>query len=175
MRISSRWFPPLVVVLAAWGTLSAAAGPSVVITEWAVPTPNSMPHDPAVAPDGALWYTGQLSNTLGRLDPATGAIKEFPLRTRDSGPHGLSDDAAGLGGWIGWKTQIEIIRNRQRCAGEGDEPQGKETPAGPHQRRQIEYKDHQGQAAPADRHEHEGGIHVVSRSRSALHRMNYTR
>jgi hypothetical protein len=28
----------------------------VTIREFDVPTPNSRPHDPAVAPDGALWY-----------------------------------------------------------------------------------------------------------------------
>jgi len=27
----------------------------VTIREYDVPTPNSRPHDPAVAPDGALW------------------------------------------------------------------------------------------------------------------------
>jgi streptogramin lyase len=34
-----------------------------VIQEWDAPTRNSHPHDPAVAPDGSLWYTGQMSNT----------------------------------------------------------------------------------------------------------------
>jgi streptogramin lyase len=29
----------------------------VTIREYDMPTPNSRPHDPAVAPDGALWYT----------------------------------------------------------------------------------------------------------------------
>jgi len=66
-----------------------------VIREWDVPTPNSRPHDPEVAPDGALWYTGQLANKLGRLDPGTGAIKEFPLKTPASGPHGLAADKDG--------------------------------------------------------------------------------
>ena len=61
----------------------------VAIREWDVPTPKSWPHDPEVAPDGTLWYTGQLASKLGRLDPNTGAIKEFPLKTPDSGPHGL--------------------------------------------------------------------------------------
>ena len=88
-----RWFPALVV--GTLGLLSIAAGLSVVIKEWAVPTLNSRPHDPAVAPDGSLWYTGQLSNTLGRLEPATGAIKEFPLRAPHSGPHGLVADQDG--------------------------------------------------------------------------------
>ena len=67
----------------------------VVIREWDVPTPNARPHDPAVAPDGTLWYTAQLANKLGRLDPKTGAIKEFPLKTPGSGPHGLAPDKEG--------------------------------------------------------------------------------
>jgi len=68
---------------------------TVVINEWDVPTPDSRPHDPAVAPDGALWYTGQRANKLGRLDPATGTIKEYMLKTPDSGPHGLVADNDG--------------------------------------------------------------------------------
>ena len=56
----------------------AAARESVVIREWEVPTPGSFPHDPAVSrDDGGLWYTGMLSDTLGRLDLATGKIREF--------------------------------------------------------------------------------------------------
>jgi hypothetical protein len=38
----------------------------------------SRPHDLAVAPDNSLWYTGQLANKLGRLDPRTGAWIKFP-------------------------------------------------------------------------------------------------
>ncbi len=67
----------------------------VHIKEWSLPASGSLPHDPAVAPDGALWYTGQRSNTLGRLDPETGQIKEYPLKTPDSGPHGLAADKEG--------------------------------------------------------------------------------
>src|SRR5262249_58171853 len=48
---------------------------------WPVPTPGSRPHDPLAARDGAIWYTGQLSGKLGRLDPKTAPIKEFPLNT----------------------------------------------------------------------------------------------
>src|SRR5947207_15097174 len=67
----------------------------VTIREYDVPTPNSRPHDPAVAPDGSLWYTGQLANKLGRLDPKSGEIKEYPLKTAASGPHGLAADKEG--------------------------------------------------------------------------------
>src|SRR5712691_6438913 len=63
-------------------------GPSKVsIKEWPVPTPGSRPHDPLAAADGSLWYTGQMTNVLGRLDPKTGRIKEYPLKTPHSGPH----------------------------------------------------------------------------------------
>jgi virginiamycin B lyase len=82
---------PLVSALAfaAIGTLN------VQIREYEVPTPKSRPHDPALAPDGSLWYTGQAANKLGRLDPATGAFKEYPLKTPHSGPHGLVADQQG--------------------------------------------------------------------------------
>jgi virginiamycin B lyase len=68
---------------------------TVLIKEYDVPTPQSRPHDPAMAPDGSLWYTGQMANRLGRLDPKTGEIKEYPLTTEGSGPHGLVADAQG--------------------------------------------------------------------------------
>src|ERR1700730_14767120 len=67
----------------------------VTIKEWDVPTKGAHPHDPALAPDGSLWFTEQLQNKLGRLDPASGAFKEYVLKIEDSGPHGLVADADG--------------------------------------------------------------------------------
>src|SRR5258708_2300986 len=68
----------------------------VTIREWDVPTKGAHPHDPAVGPDGALWFTEQMANKLGRLDPATGAFKEYPLvEGKNSGPHGLVADKDG--------------------------------------------------------------------------------
>ena len=40
---------------------------NVRIQEYEVPTPKSRPHDPALAPDGSLWYTGQAANKLGSI------------------------------------------------------------------------------------------------------------
>jgi len=65
------------------------------IKVWTVPTPGSRPHDPLATRDGAIWYTGQMANVLGRLDPKTGQFKEYPLKTAHSGPHGLVEDKAG--------------------------------------------------------------------------------
>jgi virginiamycin B lyase len=90
------------VAFAAAGTLK------VQIKEYEVPTPKSRPHDPALGPDGSLWYTAQGANKLGRLNPKTGEFKEYPLKTPGSGPHGLVADKAGniwftaiAGGYIG--------------------------------------------------------------------------
>ena len=66
------------------------AGPvQAKITLWDVPTLGSRPHDPLATKDGAIWWAGQLSNKLGRIDPKTGAIREYTLKTPHSGPHGL--------------------------------------------------------------------------------------
>lgn len=68
---------------------------NITIREWDVPTRGAHPHDPAVAPDGSLWFTEQMVSKLGRLDPATGTFKEFPLRGSNDGPHGLVADRDG--------------------------------------------------------------------------------
>jgi len=68
---------------------------NVRIQEWDVPTKGAHPHDPAVGPDGALWFTEQMVSKLGRLDPATGEFKEFPLKGKNDGPHGLVADREG--------------------------------------------------------------------------------
>jgi virginiamycin B lyase len=68
---------------------------NVEIREYELPTPKSLPHDPAFAPDGSLWYTGQAVNKLGRLDPKTGEFKEYALKAPNSGPHGLVADKEG--------------------------------------------------------------------------------
>ena len=62
---------------------------------WQVPTPGSRPHDPLATRDGSIWYTGQMTNKLGRVDPRTGASKEYTLETPHTGPHGLVEDKNG--------------------------------------------------------------------------------
>ena len=62
---------------------------------FAVPTPGSRPHDPLATTDGAIWYTGQMTNKLGRIDPRTGQATEYALKVPHSGPHGLTEDREG--------------------------------------------------------------------------------
>ena len=90
-----RLFVPVFFLIAVVaGATVFAADVSVRITEWDL-SEGTFPHDPAVAPDGALWYTGMQSNTIGMVDPKTGKIREYKIPTPDSGPHGLVADAGG--------------------------------------------------------------------------------
>lgn len=67
----------------------------VNIRLWDVPTQGSRPHDPRAAKDGSIWWTGQLVNKLGRVDPKTNTIREYTLKSPHSGPHGLAEDKDG--------------------------------------------------------------------------------
>jgi virginiamycin B lyase len=81
------------------------AGPvQVNIKEWLAPTLGQRPHDPLAARDGSIWWTGQYASRLGRVDPRSGAMKEFPLDTPNSGPHGLVEDRDGNV----WYTGINV-------------------------------------------------------------------
>jgi virginiamycin B lyase len=97
-RISMSQMTLLVALaggMAAAGPLSAQQDSAPVpIKEWNVPWAKSRPRDPAVAPDGKVWFVGQVGNYVARLDPATGSFKRFAV---DSGthPHNLIVDAKG--------------------------------------------------------------------------------
>src|SRR5262249_13117641 len=95
-----RWFVLSVAVLVPVMTLSLngqnhpSKAVEVMFDDWTVPTPNSGPHDPAFGPGNTLWYTGQASNKLGRVDMSTGEFREFDL-PQGHGPHGLIADNDG--------------------------------------------------------------------------------
>ena len=62
---------------------------SATIVEYQLPRAGAFPHDPAVGPDGIVWYTDQRNSTIGRLDPATGSVTDYATPTSASGPHGI--------------------------------------------------------------------------------------
>ena len=93
-RYLRLFVPAFLAIVGVTAAVVFAADVSVRITEWDL-SEGTFPHDPAVAPDGALWYTGMQSNTIGMLDPKTGKIREYKIPTPDSGPHGLVADAGG--------------------------------------------------------------------------------
>ena len=74
--------------------IAGGVGADERVFRWTVPTKGSHPHDPLAAADGTIWYTGQMASVLGRLNPRTGAFREY--RTPDSGPHGLAHQEGNI-------------------------------------------------------------------------------
>lgn len=70
----------------AGGEEAAPADLSLDIQEWQVPWENTRPRDPYVAPDGTVWFVGQVGDYLGHLDPESGELRRFPLPD-GTGPH----------------------------------------------------------------------------------------
>jgi virginiamycin B lyase len=77
------------------GAVMLSGPASVRISEWMAPSLGSRPHDPLAAADGSIWWSGQFASRLGRVDPRTGAIKEFALPAGTQ-PHGLVEDKTGM-------------------------------------------------------------------------------
>lgn len=67
---------------------------SITIEEWVVPTLGQRSRDPVEAPDGSIWWAGQWGNLIGRIDPETGAMTEYPLPA-NAMPHSVTPDADG--------------------------------------------------------------------------------
>ena len=66
----------------------------IAFKEWTVPTLGQRSRDPIEAADGSIWWAGQWGNLIGRIDPATGEMKEYPLPDK-SMPHTVTLDRAG--------------------------------------------------------------------------------
>lgn len=62
--------------------------------QWKVPTLGQRSRDPVQAPDGSIWWAGQWANLIGRINPVTGEMKEYPL-PQGSMPHTVTIDDAG--------------------------------------------------------------------------------
>jgi virginiamycin B lyase len=71
-----------------------AGSERVVFKEWQTPTPGSRTRDPIQAADGTIWYAGQWADLIGRINPATGEIKEYKLPAKAK-PHTVTLDARG--------------------------------------------------------------------------------
>ena len=63
---------------------TALRAQSLELTEWTVPWPDTRPRDPAVAPDGRVWFVGQAGNYIAVLDPGTGQFMRYEI---DPGTH----------------------------------------------------------------------------------------
>src|SRR5262245_15771292 len=85
----------------------------VIYTEYDLPRTRIQPHDVIVDAEGIAWYSSFGEQNLGRLDPKTGAVTEFPIPVVKPGfPTGLlglrSDKEGNL--WLGNMYQAQIVR-----------------------------------------------------------------
>jgi virginiamycin B lyase len=86
------------------GLLAALLVPATAsaITEYPLQTPNSQPSGIAVGPDGALWFTEENMNRIGRITTAGQITDEFQIPTPFSTP---SEIVAGPDGAL-WFTEF---------------------------------------------------------------------
>ena len=64
----------------------------VIVTEYDLPRPETLPHDAAADSDGMIWYGDFGTHMLGMLDPKTGKVVEYPLPiTKPGAPLGSLD------------------------------------------------------------------------------------
>jgi virginiamycin B lyase len=85
----------------------------VIITEYDLPRPTVEPHDVIVDEHGIVWYTDFGEQFIGKLDPKTGALKEFPVPTLKPGyPEGLLDIEEDKSGnfWAGMMYQGALAK-----------------------------------------------------------------
>ncbi|HUL91305.1 MAG TPA: carboxypeptidase regulatory-like domain-containing protein [Burkholderiales bacterium] len=85
----------------------------VIYTEYDLPRETISPHDVIVDRDGIAWYSSFGEQNLGRLDPKTGKVTEFPVEMHKPGfPTGLlglrSDRDGDL--WLGNMYQATILK-----------------------------------------------------------------
>jgi streptogramin lyase len=59
------------------------------LTEWLIPTNNSMPCYTMVDANGYVWFAEQAGNKIGRLNPYTNEITEWSIPTPSAYPTGL--------------------------------------------------------------------------------------
>jgi hypothetical protein len=86
-----------------------------VVTEYPLPTAGSFPIGITGGPDGAVWFTEQTGNRIGRINlPSAGSgavILEYPLPTVNSTPSGIAsgpDEAL-------WFNQANAIGRAAAC------------------------------------------------------------
>jgi len=68
---------------------TGATGPLLkhaVITEYALPKANELPHDLALGPDKRVWVTGFWNSEMLALDPASGVVRQYPVPAKPGEP-----------------------------------------------------------------------------------------
>ena len=85
----------------------------VIYTEYDLPRETIEPHDVIVDSDGMAWYSNFGEQILGRLDPKTGKVTEFPVPEHKPGfPTGFLALRADRDGnlWLGNMYQATLVK-----------------------------------------------------------------
>jgi len=99
---------PRILLLALFAAAPAAAQETVDIKEWEVPYENSRPRDPFAtggADSGPVWFVGQRTGYLARLDPDDGDFMKVDL-PEGEGPHNLIVGSDGIVWYAGNRTGV---------------------------------------------------------------------
>ena len=91
----------------------SGAATRVIYTEYDLPRETISPHDVIVDGNGTVWYSSFGEQNLGRLDPKTGKVTEFPILEHKpgfpTGGLGLRSDRDG-NLWLGNMYQATIMK-----------------------------------------------------------------
>jgi virginiamycin B lyase len=85
----------------------------VIYTEYDLPRQTISPHDVIVDSDGIVWFSSFGEQNLGRLDPRTGKVTEYPIPQHKAGfPTGGLGLTADRDGnlWLGNMYQATMVR-----------------------------------------------------------------
>jgi streptogramin lyase len=85
----------------------------VIVTEYDLPRPETLPHDAQADAQGMIWYGDFGTHVLGMLDPKTGRIVEYPMPiTKPGAPVGSLDLVFDKQGdiWMGTMYQGNLAR-----------------------------------------------------------------
>jgi streptogramin lyase len=85
----------------------------VVITEYDLPRKQIQPHDVVVDSDGIIWFSHFGEQFLGKMDPKTGKVWEYPIPVLKAGfPVGTLDLKTDKAGnlWVGMMYQAGVAR-----------------------------------------------------------------
>jgi len=89
------------------------AATRVIYTEYDLPRETISPHDVIVDGSGIVWYSSFGEQNLGKLDPKTGKVTEFPIEEHKpgfpTGALGLRTDPDG-NLWLGNMYQATIMK-----------------------------------------------------------------
>ncbi len=90
---------------AAASDFSSQPGGAVQIDEWSVPYEASRPRDPFAVDGRSVWFVGQRTGYIARLDVADGAFEKVDL-PEGEGPHNLIVGSDGIVWYAGNRTGV---------------------------------------------------------------------